>query len=485
MPLISLKFDVWPDADRALWHRITTQGCPLDDQGAGANWAAETKRVIARDYGYWLSFVLALEPAAGNERPTARVTPERIRQYCQSMGDVCALTRVSRVARLQNVVRAADPAHDWEWLSGMRRALEKSARRNGPVRKKHGRIIDAGISLLQKAHTDDGRRIAIRAKDFRDGLMLALLAARPLRLKNFTALRLGLHLRSTSNGYLIDIPGNETKTGSPIETFVPERLCPWFALYLETYRPVLLKDRLSDYLWVHPNGACYQPGALSMRISQLTAPSLRSVVEKQAAHHRPMEQSLSLQKRGIGQGPLHDYAPVSDDGHLIGEVGNIHFDTGRMHANDLFQPAQEPRAPRQHSLAIEAHHGLIEQPILISQRGDDAAWMLGDHIADHFGIEFQEDQECMQRIVMQLPCPDLELVQHDLALRQIAFQQPAREIVLVLEMIEEATLRNTGCFDQLLDRRRGEALLNDRVICKVQQPLARLRPFAGRQLYRR
>ena len=63
---------------------------------------------------------------------------------------------------------------------------------------------------MQQARADDGRKIAIRAKDFRDGLMLALLAARPLRLKNFTALRLGVHLRSTSDGYLIDIPGNET-----------------------------------------------------------------------------------------------------------------------------------------------------------------------------------------------------------------------------------------------------------------------------------
>jgi integrase len=277
MSRIALKFGAWPEADRALWHRITVQSCPLDDQGAGANWAVETKRVVARDYGYWLSFVFAEEPSAETERPTARITPERVRRYCQSMENVCALTRASRIARLLNFVRGTEPAHDWTWLSKMRRALEKSARRNGPVRKKHGRIvstgriIDAGILLMQQADANDGRKIAVRARDFRDGLMLALLAARPLRLKNFTALRLGVHLRSTSNGYLIDIPGNETKTGSPIETFVPERLCPWLSLYLRNYRPVLLKDRHSDFLWVHPNDACYRPGALSMRISKLTA----------------------------------------------------------------------------------------------------------------------------------------------------------------------------------------------------------------------
>ena len=40
----ALKIAAWPEADRALWTRITAEGCPLDDQGAGAHWAAETKR---------------------------------------------------------------------------------------------------------------------------------------------------------------------------------------------------------------------------------------------------------------------------------------------------------------------------------------------------------------------------------------------------------------------------------------------------------
>src|SRR3546814_14076775 len=52
-------------------------------------------------------------------------------------------------------------------------------------------------------------------------------------------------------------------------------------------------------------------------------------------------------------------------------------------------------------------------------------------------------------------------------------------------MIEEAALGNTSRLDQFLDRRRGQALLNDRVIGTVEQPPVRLRPFAGRQLYRR
>src|SRR3546814_3067991 len=109
----------------------------------------------------------------------------------------------------------------------------------------------------------------------------------------------------------------------------------------------------------------------------------RSAVNEQASYHRPVTQFLSFQDGWIGQGALHDYAPVSDDGHLVGEVGDVHFDAWRIEGDDLFQPAQEPRAPCQHTLAIEAHHGLIEEPILIGQGGDDAARVLGDRSEEH------------------------------------------------------------------------------------------------------
>jgi integrase len=174
-------------------------------------------------------------------------------------------------------MRAADPALDLSWLAAIRRALDRLARRTGPARSKHGRIvatgtlIDAGVKLLTDAYRDQTRRPHERAKDFRDGLMVALLAARPLRIKNFAGLRLGRHLHPTASGYAIEIPGEETKTGCPIETFVPDDLCPWLSIYLSEYRTHLLRGGVCDYVWVHGAGVGYTPGSLSMRIVKLTA----------------------------------------------------------------------------------------------------------------------------------------------------------------------------------------------------------------------
>src|SRR3546814_17409027 len=70
---------------------------------------------------------------------------------------------------------------------------------------------------------------------------------------------------------------------------------------------------------------------------------LRSVVKKQAPYRRPMKDCLPLQNRRVGQGPLHDDAAIGDDGHLVGEVGDVYCAARRMHRDDLFQPAQADR----------------------------------------------------------------------------------------------------------------------------------------------
>ena len=232
--------------------------------------------MTAREYGYWLYFVFAAYDGAIEENPTVRVTPDRVRAYCRSMAGLSALTRASRIARLYAVLRGADKTLNLAWLAGFRRALDGAARREAPARLKDGRLVPsgslfrAGLKLLKSAHDDYGLTPRTRARHVRDGLIIALLAARPLRIKNFSALRVGEHLHATSSGYLLEIPGRETKTGQPIESFVPEELVPWLKVYLDCHRPILLGGQASDDVWVHEAGCGYSPGSLAQRIATLT-----------------------------------------------------------------------------------------------------------------------------------------------------------------------------------------------------------------------
>jgi hypothetical protein len=172
----------------------------------------------------------------------------------------------------------------------------------------------------------------------------------------------------------------------------------------------------------------------------------------------------------------------------VGKLLDIHLDPRRIFLDDLAQPARHPLAHLPQVIDIHLPHVGVEHPLLVSDRSDHAARMESVHIVHHLGINVEEDEEALKRIVAQLARPRLKRLHDPVILGEETLEQLAREIVLVAEVIEEAAFGDPGCFDQLLDRRRGKALLDDRLIGEVHDPLARLLALgagAAFQLYRR
>src|SRR5919112_985145 len=75
----------------------------------------------------------------------------------------------------------------------------------------------------------------------RNGLMVALMALHPIRLKNFTDLELGTSLARIEDHWWIVLGAAETKAGRPDERQLDPALTQALALYLTWARPVLLK----------------------------------------------------------------------------------------------------------------------------------------------------------------------------------------------------------------------------------------------------
>ena len=96
---------------------------------------------------------------------------------------------------------------------------------------------------------------------FRDGLMTALLALAPLRLRNFAGLSLGHSLVRQGSLWWITVPGTETKNHRPYERPFPERLLPALQRYLDEVRPALLQRKghwarpVGSTLWVSCHGS--------------------------------------------------------------------------------------------------------------------------------------------------------------------------------------------------------------------------------------
>lgn len=271
----ALKFEQWPDADRILWQLLTASGHILDEAGRGSHWGLGTRRILMRDYGFWLAFLLAKAVDLEREAPAARVTPDRLRVYILTLRDLAASTQAGAIRALAVLMMRSAPESDWRWVKALRRPLDAAERAQRGLRKRQRifashKLFEAGVHLMELASRTEYQSATGRAVAFRDGLAIALLACRPLRMANLGGLRLGYHLVRSGDGYRIDIPAEETKTGRPIEMFFPEVLLPALCCYLEIHRPLLLAGGVSDRLWIGRWGRPITSEKLGLRISEMT-----------------------------------------------------------------------------------------------------------------------------------------------------------------------------------------------------------------------
>jgi integrase/recombinase XerD len=137
--------------------------------------------------------------------------------------------------------------------------------RHTPVRDKRARLVMTeelvalGMQLMASAETQPTPRLTALA--FRDGLVIAVLALRPLRRKNLAGLIVDDTLQRAGNGWVIRIPPKASKTKTSIEYPWPEVLVPALTTYLAMHRPCLaaLHGRwaapIGNSLWLSAHGS--------------------------------------------------------------------------------------------------------------------------------------------------------------------------------------------------------------------------------------
>jgi len=146
---------------------------------------------------------------------------------------------------LYKVCRAAEliePGLDLAWAKEIEADLRRMARPRDQSNRlvTSDRLVKAGLTLAREAEESGSPKALEQARLYRNGLMIALLALCPIRLKNFTDLTLGTSLRRVGDRWWIVLGAGETKTGRPDERPVPNLLDPVLAGYLARHRPVLL-----------------------------------------------------------------------------------------------------------------------------------------------------------------------------------------------------------------------------------------------------
>lgn len=111
-------------------------------------------------------------------------------------------------------------------------------------------IFDAALAATDsQCHQDETARLHHRRL-----MLVLLLAACPIRLKNLQQIRVGRELQRRDSRWNLVFEGNEMKNGTRAQSVLPDRLSAPLADYLERIRPGFAPEDGVDALWLSTKG---------------------------------------------------------------------------------------------------------------------------------------------------------------------------------------------------------------------------------------
>jgi integrase/recombinase XerD len=251
----------WPQRDRLHWEAALQAGDLLEQGGCRAEHSRDSNRAMEKGYGRWLAWLDSRGLLDDRVGPADRITPDRVKGYAGDLeGENASGTVIARLIELKVTAGIMDPGRDWSWIYRMASSVRL---RHKPARPKRRRFVAIeklfGLGLDLMARDETETTLLRRFKTYRDGLMIGLLASRPLRLRNLTGLILDRTLVQRGDGWWIQIPAAETKAKNAIELPWPEMLVAHLETYLAAHRSAVAALRgpttASHALWLSMYGS--------------------------------------------------------------------------------------------------------------------------------------------------------------------------------------------------------------------------------------
>jgi integrase/recombinase XerD len=269
-----MHFDRWPTRDQQLWLQGIESCDLLDGSGPGANWRPVTRTIVERSYGHaltWLKMSGSLDPAV---LPCTRWTRDRLRAYVQDLvAQVRPATVRHRVVNLERALAVLEPHADRTMFRAAVCSLTKPADRSRKRTKlqEPASLVDLGFRLMQQAEGGVHANARKNAAVFRTGLQVALLAMRPLRMRNFSSIRIGINLALERGTWSLRFSPEETKARQPIEVPFPQELHASLERYIGFYRVLLAGGRYhGDHLWLGYQFKPEAPHTLQLALVRVT-----------------------------------------------------------------------------------------------------------------------------------------------------------------------------------------------------------------------
>jgi site-specific recombinase XerD len=146
---------------------------------------------------------------------------------------------------------------------------------------------------------------------YRDGLVIALLACRPIRRRNIAMIELGRHLVQAGSRWHLTFGSKETKNRQSYEATLPQHLTPCLERYLAEFRPRFPRAADHQGLWASAKGCAMTESALYATVCKRTETAFgkainlhlfRDIAATEIAYAAPA--SIGIARDLLGHGDL-------------------------------------------------------------------------------------------------------------------------------------------------------------------------------------
>ena len=329
-----LPVDQWPLACQRQWTDAFTEADLFAAPKPATFWRKATVRKNRSAVGAFVSWTIYKGDWDPDVAPADLITPARIKGFLADLeaSGYASNTIFCHLQGLYDSVRVMDPGADWNWLLN---AVKKVRTRAKPVRNKLQRLQPAqkldvlGQQLMHEAETNTERTMYKRALMYRDGLMIATMIRRPLRLGNFASLTLGVSLLLHKKGATLVLPPEEMKGKRPFEATFPPNLAAALKTYLEVYRPYMLSLQHEETcepvtgLWISNEGRAMADQSIRNAIKKRT----RIAFGQDLTPHLFRDASVTTLVRDA---PASAQLTKAILGHSMIETTNTHYNQAKM-----------------------------------------------------------------------------------------------------------------------------------------------------------
>lgn len=340
------EWEDWPTIDQQLWEEGCRPRDILDTPNRASRLRPATLHSAAVGYRRWLVFLRDEDRLDQTIPPAARVTRHNVADYFQCLrASQSNASVIARLSELRSALQIMHPEMDFQWITSPR---GQSLSPLLPITHKPIQNIDArvlyewGMTKMREAMDEadpEHRRIG-----YRNGLLIALFAARAPRVRSMASLRLGTTITRSGTGYRLLFEHEDIKTGRVLEYHAPQGLSAAIDYYIAVVRAELSTRRSGDWFWLDQYGEPLSPGQIG------------DMIQRESARTFPEGFGPHRFRHALGtSAPLADPAHPGVGAAILGITGRMveqHYNrASRAAVADTFQQSLSKARAASRSLA--------------------------------------------------------------------------------------------------------------------------------------